>query len=131
MPGSSAPVRIEFCDTAGSSCGSLLPTGNASDVLDGVEATLIDNGMPCVILRASDLGVTGSESPSELEANQYLRKRLEDLRLKAGHLMNLGDVSLKSVPKMTMVSPATTGGSISTRTFIPTGATRQSASWVP
>ena len=119
VPGSAAPVRIEFCDTAGSSCGSLLPTGNASDVMDGTEATLIDNGMPCVVLRASDLGVTGSESPSELEANQELRARLEALRLKAGPLMNLGDVSRKSVPKMTMVSRATDGGAISTRTFIP------------
>lgn len=119
VPGSAAPVRIEFCDTAGSSCGSLLPTGNASDVLDGLEATLIDNGMPCVVVRACDLGVTGSESPSELEANQDLRARLESLRLKTGHLMNLGDVSLKSVPKMTMVSRPTKGGAISTRTFIP------------
>ena len=119
VPGSAAPVRIEFCDTAGSSCGSLLPTGNASDVLDGVEATLIDNGMPCVVLRACDLGVTGNERPAELEANQDLRARLEALRLKAGQLMNLGDVSLKSVPKMTMVSRATKGGAISTRTFIP------------
>ena len=119
VPGSAAPVRIEFCDTAGSSCGSLLPTGNASDVMDGVEATLIDNGMPCVVLRASDVGVAGSEDPSELEANQDLRARLEALRLKAGHLMNLGDVSRKSVPKMTMVSRPTNGGAISTRTFIP------------
>lgn len=119
VPGSAAPVRIEFCDTAGSSCGSLLPTGNASDVLDGVEATLIDNGMPCVVLRASDVGMAGSESPSELEANQDLRTKLEAMRLKAGHLMNLGDVSRKSVPKMTMVSRATDGGAISTRTFIP------------
>lgn len=119
VPGSAAPVRIEFCDTAGSSCGSLLPTGNVSDVMEGVEATLIDNGMPCVVLRASDLGVTGRESPSELDANQDLRARLEALRLKAGPLMNLGDVSRKSVPKMTMVSRATDGGAISTRTFIP------------
>ena len=119
VPGSAAPVQIEFCDTAGSSCGSLLPTGNASDVIDGLEATLIDNGMPSVVLRASDLGATGTEKPSELEANQGLRTRLESLRLKAGDLMNLGDVSRKSVPKMTLVSRATNGGAISTRTFIP------------
>ena len=119
VPGTAAPVPLEFRDTAGSSCGALLPTGNVVDVIDGTEATLIDNGMPCVVLRASDLGITGTESPAELEANDALRARLEHLRLLAGPLMNLGDVSNKSVPKVTMVSAAANGGAISTRTFIP------------
>ena len=119
VPGHSAPVPIEFRDTAGSSCGALLPTGNVVDVIDGVEATLIDNGMPCVVLRASDMGITGREAPAELEANNDLRARLEAIRLKAGPLMNLGDVAEKSVPKMTMVSGPDSGGAISTRTFIP------------
>jgi 4-oxalomesaconate tautomerase len=119
VPGTSAPVPCEFRDTAGSSCGALLPTGNAVDVIDGVEVTLIDNGMPCVVMRASDMGIRGDETPEALEANEGLRARLEAIRLKAGPLMNLGDVAKKSVPKMTMVSPATDGGAISTRTFIP------------
>lgn len=119
VPGTAAPVPIEFRDTAGSSCGALLPTGNARDVVDGVEATLIDNGMPCVILRAADFGLTGRESPAELEANDALRARLEAIRLAAGELMNLGDVREKSVPKMTLVSPPQAGGAISTRSFIP------------
>ncbi len=119
VPGFSAPVPIEFKDTAGSSCGALLPTGNEVDVIDGIELTMIDNGMPCVVMRASDLGITGDESPYELEANDPLRQRLEAIRLQAGHLMNLGDVSQKSVPKMTMVSAPKQGGAISTRTFIP------------
>lgn len=119
VPGTSAPVPVVFKDTAGSSCGALLPTGNAVDVIDGVEATLIDNGMPVVVLRATDLGITGTETREELEANQTLRDRLESIRLKAGPLMNLGDVSGKSVPKMTMISPPRDGGAISTRTFIP------------
>jgi 4-oxalomesaconate tautomerase len=119
VPGTAAPVPIEFRDTAGSSCGALLPTGNARDVIEGVEATLIDNGMPCVILRAADFGLTGRESPAELEANDALRARLEAIRLAAGPLMNLGDVRGKSVPKMTLVSPPQAGGAISTRSFIP------------
>jgi len=119
VPGTSAAVPITFADTAGSSCGALLPTGNAVDRIDGVDCTLIDNGMPCVVMLASDLGIDGAETPAALDANAPLRARLEAIRLKAGPLMNLGDVTAKSVPKMTMVSPARSGGALSTRTFIP------------
>ena len=119
VPGTAAPVPITFADTAGSSCGALLTTAKAVDVVEGVECTLIDNGMPCVIMRAADLGVAGTETPQELEANQPLRERLEAIRLKAGPMMNLGDVAQKSVPKMTMISAPRAGGAISTRTFIP------------
>ena len=119
VPGTSAPLPVMFRDTAGSSCGALLPTGNAVDVIDGVPVTLIDNGMPCVILRASDLGITGTEKREDLDGNAALKARLESIRLKAGPLMNLGDVTKSSVPKMTLVSAPTAGGAISTRTFIP------------
>ena len=119
VPGTAAPVPIEFRDTAGSSCGALLPTGRAFDRVEGVDVTMIDNGMPCVVLRAADMGISGTETPEELEADTALRERLETVRLAAGPMMNLGDVSDKSVPKMTMVSPARNGGAISTRTFIP------------
>ncbi len=119
VPGSSAAMPIEFKDTAGSSCGALLPTGNVADVIEGVEVTMIDNGMPCVVMRASDMGISGEESPQELENNADLRAKLEKIRLRCGPLMNLGDVAEKSVPKMTMVSAPRQGGAISTRTFIP------------
>lgn len=119
VPGFSAAVPIVFKDTAGSSCGALLPTGNVVDVIDGVEVTCIDNGMPVVIMRAADMGITGTESREELEANDGLRAKLESIRLQVGPMMNLGDVKEKSVPKITMVSAATNGGAISTRTFIP------------
>lgn len=119
VPGTAAPINIVFEDTAGSTCGALLPTGNAADTIAGVEATLIDNGMPCVILSAADFGLKGDETPAELNANAELKARIEAIRLEAGPLMNLGDVASKSVPKMTLVSPARAGGAISTRTFIP------------
>ena len=119
VPGTHAPVPITFQDTAGSSCGALLPTGNTVDTVEGIAATLIDNGMPCVVMRAEDLGIAGDEAPADLEANTDLRARLEAIRLAAGPLMNLGDVSGKSVPKMTMVSAPRAGGAIATRTFIP------------
>ena len=106
VPGQAAAIPITFKDTAGSSCGALLPTGNVSDKVKGTDVTLIDNGMPCVVIRASDMGITGTETPADLEANADLRQRLEAIRLACGPLMNLGDVSEKSVPKMTMISAA-------------------------
>jgi len=119
VPGSAAQILIEFEDIVGSSTGALLPTGRLVDDVGGVAATLIDNGMPVVILRASDVGVTGYESCEELEGNTDLRRKLEEIRLVAGKLMNLGDVTQATVPKMTLVAPPRAGGAISTRTFIP------------
>ena len=119
VPGTAAPVSLEFRDTRGSACGTLLPTGNAADEIDGIAATMIDNGMPVVVLRAEDLGVRGDESPAELDANADLKMRLESLRRAAGPRMNLGAVDGRTVPKMTLVSPPRNGGAVSTRTFIP------------
>lgn len=119
VPGTASPVTIAFKDTAGSSCGLLLPTGNVVDVIEGIDVTLIDNGMPCVVMRASDMGISGTENREELENNKDLRSRLENIRLEAGPRMNLGEVIDKTVPKLTMVSPPANGGAISTRTFIP------------
>ncbi|MEQ8440500.1 MAG: 4-oxalomesaconate tautomerase [Alphaproteobacteria bacterium] len=119
VPGTAAAIPIVFEDTAGSSCGALLPTGNPVDTIDGHDVTLIDNGMPCVILDAGAFGLTGVESPEVLEADAALKARIESIRLKAGPMMNLGDVAEKSVPKMTLVSAPNNGGALSTRTFIP------------
>ncbi|ELI1840277.1 4-oxalomesaconate tautomerase [Vibrio fluvialis] len=119
VPGMASPVEIEFQDTAGSSCGALLPTGNPVDEINGLQVTLIDNGMPVVVVLAEGLGLSGCETPQELESNQELRQQLEQLRLKAGPLMNLGDVTELSVPKMSIVSAPSAGGAINTRTFIP------------
>lgn len=119
VPGTHAPIMINFEDVAGSSCGAMLPTGNAVDVVEGVEVTCIDNGMPVVCIAAADLGITGYETPAELEANTALKERVEAIRLSAGPLMNLGDVANKTVPKMSLLAPARDGGLVSTRTFIP------------
>jgi 4-oxalomesaconate tautomerase len=118
VPGSAAAMPITFEDTAGSTCGALLPTGNAVDRIGGHGVTLIDNGMPCVILEAAEFGLAGTETPDALEADLQLKEKIEAIRLQAGPMMNLGDVSEKSVPKMTLVSPPERGA-ISTRTFIP------------
>jgi 4-oxalomesaconate tautomerase len=119
VPGSAAAVIIEFDDIAGASCGALLPTGNARDRIDDVWVTCIDNGMPTVLIRASDLGVTGYESCGMLDADTVLKQRLEAIRLQAGPLMKLGDVAQRTVPKMVLIAPPVAGGAISTRSFIP------------
>ncbi|WP_300537596.1 4-oxalomesaconate tautomerase [Sphingosinicella sp.] len=119
VPGTHAPVALAFRDTAGSSCGALLPSGNAADVIEGITCTLIDNGMPCVVMQAADVGATGYESREELDTAMALKARIEAIRLRAGPLMNLGDVSAKSVPKMMLVAPPRAGGAIAVRSFIP------------
>ena len=119
VPGTGAPVEIAFSDIAGASCGALLPTGRAMDVIAGIEATCIDNGMPCVLMRAADFGLAGDEAPAALSENTALKERVEAIRLAAGRMMNLGDVADKTVPKMVLLSPARAGGAIATRSFIP------------
>jgi 4-oxalomesaconate tautomerase len=119
VPGTAAAIPLEFLDIAGSSCGKLLPTGSVVDTIEGVQVTCIDNGMPVVVIRAEDLGVSGSETPEQLERNLALKARVEKVRLHFGPRMNLGEVANKTVPKMCLASAARHGGAISTRMFIP------------
>ena len=119
VPGTAAPISIGFRGTAGATCGSLFPTGNRKDEVQGLEVTCIDNGMPVILLRAEDLGLTGEESPQDLEANPDLKTVIECIRLALGPEMGLGDVREKTVPKMSIISPPQKGGFVSTRTFIP------------
>jgi 4-oxalomesaconate tautomerase len=119
VPGSSAPIKINFLDTAGSVAPGLLPTGHVQDVIDGIAVTCIDNGMPLVILEAADVGRTGYETVAELNADSELKARIERLRIACGHAMGLGDVTAKNYPKMTLIAAPRAGGSIATRSFIP------------
>jgi 4-oxalomesaconate tautomerase len=119
VPGTAAPIPLEFRDTAGSSCGALLPTGNAVDIINGVACTLIDNGMPCIVMKASDVGASGYEDRDTLDAADALKAKIEAIRLVAGPKMNLGDVTDKSVPKMMLVAAPRNGGAVTVRSFIP------------
>ncbi|MDE2150365.1 MAG: 4-oxalomesaconate tautomerase [Gammaproteobacteria bacterium] len=124
VPGTAAPIKVNFLDTAGSVCAGLLPTGRVLDTVtvDGagaIELTCIDNGMPMVLLRAQDLDRSGYEDVAELNADTELKTRLEALRLRCGELMGLGDVTPKTYPKMCLIAPPAAGGSIATRCFIP------------
>jgi 4-oxalomesaconate tautomerase len=119
VPGTAARLVIEFRDTAGSVAPTLLPTGNVMDDVDGLSATLIDNGMPVAIVTAAALGLTGYETPAEMETDPALCRRVEAFRLTAGVLMGLGDVATTTVPKVCLVAPPGAGGSLATRMFIP------------
>jgi 4-oxalomesaconate tautomerase len=119
VPGTAAPIVCNYLDVAGSVCGTLLPTGNRIDVVDGIEVTCIDNGMPVVVMRAADFGITGYETPEALDENLELKRRVESVRLQIGPRLNLGDVAKKVVPKMCLVSAPRAGGHVNTRTFIP------------
>jgi len=119
VPGMHAPIQLEFRDTAGSSCGALLPSGRPMEMVNGVPVTLIDNGMPCVVMKAVDLGITGYEDRDQLDANHELKARIEAIRLTVGDRMNLGDVRERSVPKMMLVAPPRNGGALCVRSFIP------------
>lgn len=119
VPGTAAAVICNYSDLAGSACGALFPTGNPKQIVDGIEVTCIDNGMPVAIMRAECFGVRGDETPEELNNNQELVQRIYNLRMKLGPMMNLGDVAQKAVPKMCLISKPSQGGVISTRTFIP------------
>lgn len=115
VPGTAARIELEL----GAADKPLLPTGNPIDELDGHAVTLVDNGMPVVLLRAEDFGITGDESPAELESRTELASAVERVRLAAGQLFGFGDVSEQTVPKMILVSPPRNGGVVSTRAFIP------------
>lgn len=114
VPGTAARIELEL-----SGDRPLLPTGNAADEVAGHHVTLVDNGMPVVLLDASEFGLAGDETPAELEERQELREAVEAVRLAAGPLMGLGDVTAQTVPKMFLVSPPRNGGAVSTRAFIP------------
>eukprot|EP00916_Digyalum_oweni_P006106 GHVL01010516.1.p1 GENE.GHVL01010516.1~~GHVL01010516.1.p1 ORF type:complete len:359 (-),score=20.84 GHVL01010516.1:734-1810(-) len=119
VPGTAAAISLGFEDIAGSSTGALLPTGNTVDLIDDVRCTLIDNGMPVVVMLAEELEITGYEQCGDLEGNETLRAKLEAIRVEAGRRMGLGDVSDTTVPKLTMIAAPQADGHLCTRTFIP------------
>jgi 4-oxalomesaconate tautomerase len=119
VPGTAAPIPLSFSDTAGSTCGALLPTGRAVDLVNGIAVTCIDNGMPVVVMRASDVDRTGYETRDQLDKDTELKARIEAIRLAVGPMMNLGDVKDQTVPKMILLAPPRESGVVSTRSFIP------------
>jgi 2-methylaconitate cis-trans-isomerase PrpF len=119
VPGTAAPVKLNFKSAIGSVTGKLLPTGRALDVIDGVDVSCVDVAMPMVLMRAEQLAKTGHESAAELDADRALFARMEAIRRKAGELMGMGDVSRLVVPKIGLLSKPRNGGTIASRYFVP------------
>lgn len=114
-----APIELTFLDVEGAKTGKLLPTCQLTDVIDSIEVTCLDAATPVVLINAKDLNKTGSETPSELDNDIEFMARLENIRLQAGQLMGMGDVSNSVIPKPILVSPALHGGTITARYFVP------------
>jgi hypothetical protein len=119
VAGTAAPVYLNFLDAWGAVTGKLFPTGARVNLIDGVEVTCIDAAMPMVLMRAPSMGVKGTESASELDAMPDLLARMERIRLQAGRLMGLGDVSASVMPKPVLVSPGQDPMAIVSRYFTP------------
>ena len=119
VPGTAAPIYLNFMDVVGSSTGALLPTGAVRDVIDGIEVTCMDVAMPMVIARAEDFGLTGYETVAELDANREFYARMEPIRIEAGKRMGMGDVSGSVTPKFGLLSKPREGGTITARYFMP------------
>lgn len=119
VPGTAAPVHLAFVDAAGSKTGSLLPTGQVRNRFDGIEASCIDAAMPVVLMRASDLGKTGYESPDHFNADLKFLTRLDRIRLQAGEAMGLEDVRQRVIPKPVLLAPGRDGATVTARYFMP------------
>jgi hypothetical protein len=119
VPGTAAPVKINFKSAVGAVTGKLLPTGRPLDVIDGIEVSCVDMAMPVVLMRAEQFGKTGHETPAELDADKVLLARMEAVRIKAGALMGMGDVAKLVVPKIVLLARPRRGGTITSRFFMP------------
>jgi 2-methylaconitate cis-trans-isomerase PrpF len=119
VPGTAAPLMLNFMDIVGSKTGKLLPTGNVVDEIDGIGVSCVDVAMPMILMRASDFGITGHESRKEIDANKGLLEKIEPIRLEAGRRMGLGDVSQKVIPKVGLLAAPAKGGDITSRYFTP------------
>ncbi|MEX2453550.1 MAG: 4-oxalomesaconate tautomerase [Rhodospirillaceae bacterium] len=119
VPGTAAPILLNFMNVVGAGTGSLFPTGEKTEVIDGIDVTVIDAAMPVMMMRAADIGKTGYETPAELDADTAFFARVEAMRREAGRRMGLGDVSGMVVPKIVILAPPRNGGAIASRYFVP------------
>lgn len=119
VPGTASPVELQFMDVVGSVTGSLLPTGNPVDIIDGISVTCMDVAMPMVIARAADFGLSGYENCAELDENRTFFERMEALRIEAGRRMGMGDVHDSVTPKFGLIAQPISGGTFSARYFMP------------
>jgi 2-methylaconitate cis-trans-isomerase PrpF len=108
VPGTGARIQVDLAATAGSATGALLPTGNPMDRMDvpgvgEIDVSYVDIGNAHVFVRARDLGLTGTETAAEIDANAQLSATLETIRARAGVVMGM----YADAAKATAESPAT------------------------
>jgi 2-methylaconitate cis-trans-isomerase PrpF len=119
VPGTAAPLMLNFMDIVGAKTGKLLPTGNVVDRIAGVDVSCVDVAMPMILMRAKDFGLTGHESRAEIDAMKDLVGRIEPIRLEAGRMMGLGDVSKKVIPKVGLLAAPKGEADVASRYFTP------------
>ena len=119
VPGTAAPVALQFMDTIGGATGAFLPTGHLQDTFDGIAVTCMDVAMPMVIARAEAFGLSGYESAEALNANTDFFAQMEAVRIQAGTAMGIADVANSVTPKFGLLAPARDGGTVATRYFMP------------
>ena len=114
VPGTGSRIDMYFEDPAGSKTGKLFPTGQKKEVFDvpgygPAEVTVLDCSNPMVFIKASDLGIKGSEL-TELNQNKDVMEHIERIRgmaaVKCGFVENWEDARTKSTsaPKVSIVS---------------------------
>jgi len=119
VPGTAAPIVLNFMDVVGSKTGALFPTGRPQDLVGGIAVTCIDVAMPMVIARADAFGLTGHETREALDANRDFFARMEPVRIEAGGMMGLADVAKSVVPKFGILAKPAHGGAVAARYFMP------------
>lgn len=117
VPGTGARIGVNLAGTVGAKTGSLLPTGNPTDFIDvpgfgSLEVSMVDAASPMVFVRASDLGLVGTEGPQEIDSDPKMLKLLEDIRATAAVTMGIApDIEtahekIRAVPMVAFISPA-------------------------
>lgn len=119
VPGTAAPVKLNFLDGEGSKTGKLFPTGNMIDVIDGLEVTCLDFCMPIVFVNAAHVGKTGHERWDDYDNDAAFMARILAMRMKAGAMMGFGDVTDSVLPKVVTLAPPRNGGTITGRYLMP------------
>ena len=119
VPGSAAPVLLDFMGVVGSQTGKLFPTGHSREEIAGIEVSCVDVAVPLLIARAADFGLSGYETPAEIDANRAFYERMEPIRQEAGRRMGLGDVAGRVIPRVALLAPARFGGTVTSRYFVP------------
>lgn len=119
VPGTAAPVGLQFMDTVGGATGAFLPTGNLVDSFNGVDVTCMDVAMPMVIARAADFELTGYETAADLNDNAEFFARMEAVRIQAGEAMGVADVARSVTPKFGILAAPREGGAVAARYFMP------------